>query len=302
MNSQFKLQLFAFLRRMTLALRHGAEKMHLLGLYKTCYEPLRKPVYAVLKPQGILQIEAQGMQWFVDGNDYVIASDLITYHAWEPEEAKLIAGFLEPGSVMIDVGSNLGYHALLAAKTVGKTGHIYAFEPEPHNFDLLTRNIRVNEFTNVTALPMILSDKSGKQRLYLSARNFGAHSLSEENVNFGRHGFVETESTTLDDFAAQRSLQRVALIKMDTQGAEGVILRGAESILKKYPDLKIIMEFWPAGLRRMETDPAEVLSKLKASGFKLSYLSQGMLLPLDNIPEAVSLAEKSNYLTLVCKR
>ena len=86
---------------------------------------------------------------FVDLRDSAVATHLFVSKTWEPEETKLVSRLLEEGDVFVDVGANLGYFTLIASDAVGKTGRVFAFEPEPNNFSLLQKNVEVNKCANV---------------------------------------------------------------------------------------------------------------------------------------------------------
>ncbi len=300
--SKFRLFLFATLRRVTLSLKTFFDHIGLGRFYKSLYESSRKNIYDFLRPRGIIQINAQGLKWLVDGADYVIASDLITYGVWEKEESALMTRTLRPSMTFVDIGANIGYHTLLAARTVGPSGRCYAFEPDPHNYDLLCRNISLNGFQNITPVQKIISDRNAVQKLFRSTRNYGGHSLAAENVNLGVADHVEIESVTLNDFFKSQGSPRIDLIKMDTQGAEGLILAGAGQILSSNPSVILLMEFWPFGLSHLGTDPRALLESLRRQGFRIQMLREGELRPVESMEETMRLAEIKNYLTLFCSR
>jgi hypothetical protein len=102
--------------------------------------------------------------------------------------------------------------------------------------------------------------------------NLGAHSLSERNL-IDKGGFVDVKTTTLDHFLKSIPEGHIDFIKMDTQGAEGLILEGADFVLR-YPDLKMIIEFWPWGLKSLGTNPLQLLKKLEDYGFIIKVIDE----------------------------
>ncbi|MBI1950631.1 MAG: FkbM family methyltransferase, partial [Acidobacteria bacterium] len=99
---------------------------------------------------------------------------------------------------------------------------------------------------------------------HLDRDNAGAHTLSSRNIQTVYKGSLQVETTTLDDFVEHEHL-RPDFIKMDLQGAEGLVIEGSQRVLKQNPHLMIVMEFWPEGLINMGASPAkllEVLSRL----------------------------------------
>ena len=82
---------------------------------------------------------------------------------------------LKPGMVVLDIGANIGYHTLISSKLVGNTGKIYSFEPEPHNFKLLLKNIEINEFKNIIPINKALSNNIGSTKLFLDTQSENIH-------------------------------------------------------------------------------------------------------------------------------
>src|ERR1017187_7387482 len=74
----------------------------------------------------------------------------VLHDQYEPETKILLSNIIRPGMTFLDVGAHVGHYTLLAARLVGPTGHVYAFEPEPENYAILTKNIALNGYTNVT--------------------------------------------------------------------------------------------------------------------------------------------------------
>jgi len=226
--------------------------------------------YKILRPHGIISIECLGNRLLVNAEDEGIVPYLLTEGIYEPPVTFLFNVLIKPGMTVLDVGANIGYFTLVAAKRVGENGRVFAFEPEPHNYNLLVQNIEFNHCANVTALPIALSDEQGQLLLYLHRTNLGCHSISKENVH-SEGGCTRVEATTLDSFISNLGDHRVDLIKMDIQGAEGLLIKGGEETLRR-DGLAIIMEFWPKGLRQVGTDPSELLRKLVELGFQIKVI------------------------------
>ncbi len=141
----------------------------------------------------------------------------------------LLSAMLRPGMNVVDVGANLGFYTLLAANCVGKSGRVWSFEPEPHNFQLLMKSIRASNLHNVEPVQMALSDKPGAERLYLApASEPNAHTLSQDRGM----GSLEIQSTSLDDFWRARGTGRLDLLKVHVFGDEPIVLRGSRKVLR----------------------------------------------------------------------
>lgn len=134
------------------------------------------------------------------------------------------------GNTVLDIGANIGYYTLIMSKLVGSTGKVYAFEPEPKNFEILKKNIELNKLDNVILEQKALSNIDGVTYLQLS-KDSGQHRLSD-------HG-VKVESITLDSYFGGG----IDFIKMDAEGSEYKIFKGMKNALKN-KNLKIVTEFY----------------------------------------------------------
>ena len=234
-------------------------------------------VYRVLvgkfKPQDIILADIQESKMYIDPKDEFIGVPMLV-EGYEKYETKLFKKYIKENMGVIDIGANIGYYSLLAAKLVGKNGKVYAFEPETANYKMLLKNVEINGYTNIVSEQKALSNKNGKTELFLSKVNSGEPSICKKNIS-ADDGFVEVETIRLDDVIKDTHID---FIKMDVQGAEGLVLDGAENILRNN-NLKIMMEFWPAGLSNMGTDPQGLLIKLQQNGFKISIIDKSFNQP-----------------------
>jgi FkbM family methyltransferase len=233
--------------------------------------PGARQAYALLHrlvfPGGERRIVVNGMPMWVDTRDRVIATHLLGDEVWEPLETAAFLAYAQEGMCVFDVGANIGYYTLLAARAVGPSGRVYAFEPEPHNFELLTRNVAENGFTNVRPINAAVSNRAGVVRLHLDDANFGAHSFDPGSVRNSSGRSVEAETVQLDDFADEARAFAGVLVKVDVQGAEGLVVEGGRRLLA-LPKVTAFMEFWPEALARAQADAARVLADLENLGFR----------------------------------
>ena len=233
-------------------------------------------MYYKLKPEGIVLIQVQGSKMYVNAAEGGIVPMLLKDGVMEKYETELFKKMVKEGMVVVDIGANIGYYSLIGAKLVGKNGIVYAFEPEPSNYELLCKNAEVNGYANVVPVQKAVSNQRGVAKLWVNKACLVVSSFSENNVLAFSKGnvlekdsFVEVETITLDGFFEDTvKNNRVDIIKIDTQGAEGLIVDGAEKILKSN-NLKIVTEFWPDGLKNVGTDPLKLLYKLQEHEFKI---------------------------------
>jgi len=189
----------------------------------------------------------------------------------------------------VDVGACIGYYTLLAAKQVGPSGKVYAFEPAPTNYELLLKNISLNGYRNVITVQKAISNMTGYTKLYLSDENIGWHSIYPKGKVSSQEVIVET--TTLDDYFESQGWPDIHLIKMDIEGAEAMALKGMRRLCK---NLKLIVEFNPAALQAAGANPNEFLDELKMLGFTIRVISDKGLFPLPTVSNNDRRCEKVN--------
>jgi len=188
---------------------------------------------------------------------------------WERTELKLLRGLGRPGMLVVDIGANIGFHTLALAQQVGPQGHVWAFEPDPGNFAALQQNIHANRAANVSAVNSAAGSTSGQSYLYLSQAHHGDHRTYGSDA---QRNAIPIQTVALDQFFPTG--QRIDLIKMDIQGAEGQALAGMQTLLKNNPGVIMLMEFWPMGLRQAGSSPEQILIDLQALGFTIEWIDQ----------------------------
>lgn len=201
--------------------------------------------------------------------DRVLALLLYKYNFLENYEMQLARSTVGEGMIVLDIGANIGYYSASLAKLVGTTGMVYAFEPDPDNYGLLSKNMKINDIKNVIPIQKAVADITGFIKLYLSYEHRGDHQIyatAEKRVS------IEIESVALDDFFKENL--KVDFIKMDVQGAEMLVLLGMEKIIRNNKNLKIICEFWLGGLRNSGFSGDEFLNKVRECGFGIYFIDE----------------------------
>jgi FkbM family methyltransferase len=189
---------------------------------------------------------------------------------YEPELAYL-KKILSPGKTFIDVGACYGIYTLAASSMVGEAGRVIAFEPASRAFPVLSRNITLNHLGNIHLFSLALSEERGMARLYHHP-NVGCDSLGRDD-SFTEE-FEEIRTETLDNVLRQVPVDRVDLIKMDVQGAEEQVLRGARNLLVWARPI-IIIESWPDGPPLFNLSPNGAWELLHGMGYELFVFEDG---------------------------
>ncbi|MCA2185591.1 FkbM family methyltransferase [Nonomuraea cavernae] len=158
---------------------------------------------------------------------------------------------------IFDVGANIGVYACTGAARVAAGGRLVAFEPVPENLAYLRRNVERNELTGrVSVEPMAVGDSPGELTVHLSGEQSGKHSAAAANVGTP----VETITvpmTSIDAYLADRGLTPPDLVKIDVEGYEGFVLRGATQALAASPTL--LFELHPELQANCGCDASELL-------------------------------------------
>lgn len=229
--------------------------------------------FKLLRPSEDI-IEIEGSKMYSSTSDLPVGYNrtfqaYIVKEGWEPETTRLFKKLAKAGDVIVDIGANIGYYTLLSAKIVGSRGKVYAFEPDPINYKILARNIRLNNLSNVVAERKAVSDKIGTLDLYLDSQDMGAHTIYKTKK---RTKTVAVESITLDKYFEGNG-HPINIIKMDIEGAEMAALIGMGDILRMNRGIKLFIEFFLPWIRRAGILPEEFVSFLfQDYGFKITVI------------------------------
>ena len=196
-------------------------------------------------------------------------SDLVQREVYlgvfEPRETRWARSRLRPGMTFVDVGANIGYYTLLGAQSVGSGGRILAIEPGPYAYRRLQETVERNRLEQVTTLPIAVGAEAGRLPLYIPPENSGNYSPTMLPSEGGTP--VETEVRTLDDLLEEHGVERVDLLKLDVEGFEPAVLRGARRALAEGRIGAALCEFNDFWLREAGTDPEALYETLTAAGF-----------------------------------
>lgn len=210
---------------------------------------------------------------------------------YESEVLQLIYRFLEKGDCFIDIGTHIGYYSVLAAKIVGNEGKVFAFEPELSNYQKILENISLNNLSNIQLFNLALSSESKETHLFFNQDNDGGHALWD----VGKHPFNQKslqsqtmqniQQSTLDDILSQQQdISQIKIIKIDTEGAEVNVIKGAVNTISKYNVPYIICEINRFGLKQMGTNEAELrefMNTLKYESYLITSDKSNQLIKLE---------------------
>jgi len=211
--------------------------------------------------------EVHGHTMFLDKND---AQSLSVEENYEPVETNYAIQNIKKGDIVLDLGAFIGYYTLVFARIVGPEGKVYAFEPNPENFAILKRNVEYNGYKNVVLINKAVSNKNGKLQFFLSKLNEGAGSLKvmydKELGSENETKTIEIESVKLDDYF---KTGKINFIKMDIEGAEYLALLGMQNMIRRSPNIKMMVEYQPLTLSASGVQPHKLISLIDELGFKI---------------------------------
>jgi FkbM family methyltransferase len=153
--------------------------------------------------------------------------------------ADLFLKFLRPGMVAVDCGAHIGEYTLIFAKLVGDDGQVHAFEPHPETFQYLKRNVERNGLQRVTFNHSAVGDENGAALFLLFPDPIAAHVVSSDEQEYPT---VKVPITSLDEYVSRHRLARVDAIKIDVEGSELAVIRGAAKLLQERPPGLVFIE------------------------------------------------------------
>ena len=142
----------------------------------------------------------------------------------EPDMTYTMLRIIRPGDVVADVGASIGFFTVLMSKLVGPNGMVYSFEPDERNLPRLQENLDLNKCDNVTVVTAPAFSHHAVLPFSL-AKDSGESSLGPVQV---LHKLVDLETCVLDDYP---DLTTASFVKVDAEGAEHAVMRGADSLL-----------------------------------------------------------------------
>jgi FkbM family methyltransferase len=218
---------------------------------------------------------APGVRLLLDLSDHVIGLNILRGR-YERDEITLVRGLLKPGDVAIDVGGHIGFFAMHMAAAVGPAGRVYAFEPLDTNANLLERSVAENGFqARVIVQRAAVGAATGTATLTFPLETLnsgGAYLLRDGTSALAGNERRDVPVVALDSLELRRP---VRFIKMDVEGAEPLVLRGADRLLRE-DQPTILSELHPTQLQRASGMTADAfLAQIAATGYRAHRVEGG---------------------------
>ncbi len=247
------------------------------------FHRLASPILSIFGMRGNSVVVRQGLRFELDA-DEAIDFGLLVFRDFEPGLRRAIERTVRSGEVVLDIGANTGIHTLILARQVGPQGCVFAFEPTRFAFAKLRKNLSLNPdlATRVTALEIGLTDVPGHALpdAVSSSWNLSAPLASANPLDMGYAQSTSGAKTlTLDEWSATSNLTRLDWIKLDVDGFEVRVLRGARATLAKWRP-KIFLEIAPHHFVRPEETFEQLIELIRDAGYRLHDLN-GTAFPTD---------------------
>lgn len=189
----------------------------------------------------------------------------------EKKEQELCRGVIKPGQIVFDVGAHVGNYTRLFSELVGPSGHVYAFEPTHLVFNKLKMNAGLS---NITLINQAVYSISGKFKLHEFEQGFDVfNSLRVPTTDHKPVRIVQVDAVSLDWFCKSNKILSVDYLKIDTEGAEREIFRGAEKLLTQKRIGYIQFEISRAFLDGFGINPSQVFEELWNKGYECHIIN-----------------------------
>ena len=208
---------------------------------------------------------------------YLIDRNILAFGAYDADLLRFVRAHVRPGDVCLDVGANLGQVTMHLGALAGPEGRVLAFEPLPHVRERLLAHVAANDLrSTVEVHPIALCDRTGTATFHFAEQavdNQGMGSLVMD-----RHPSLaltcDVRTSRLDDFVAERGIERIDWIKIDIQGAEPLFLDGARDTLRRF-ELELLVEVDPVDLRAGGSTSRGLLRTLDGLGYRAFEIADG---------------------------
>jgi FkbM family methyltransferase len=228
--------------------------------------------FGTLFPDGTMLVQTiHGLKYFIDPSDEIMAPQLVVYRQWEPELSSFVLNSVTPATVFVDIGANFGYFTCLAASKIGSkgTGKVISIEPNPVMQRLLRKNTRINwSLGPVEIHNCAITERTGFVEFVVPSGRAANASVVNSPTSQDDGRFI-VPSQTLDELLHGTI---VDLIKVDVEGFETAVLRGAGNTLRNSATIQIVLEWSLAQMKTAGFQAADLMKVLEDQQFTAYHL------------------------------
>jgi FkbM family methyltransferase len=204
----------------------------------------------------------------------------LSQHEIEKAEQVFYIEYLKPGMVVFDVGANVGELSLLFSRFVSSTGKVYAFECSPDTFERLQKIVDLSRRMNIKSNCLCLSDHAGTARLHTYDKDHATWNtladrpLHKYGIDIEPVSVTNIETATVDEYCRINNIQRIDLLKIDVEGAEYQVIKGASRMMREKRIGCVVFEFGQTTFD-MGNDPSEFSKLIAGFDYKLRNIVKG---------------------------
>jgi FkbM family methyltransferase len=201
--------------------------------------------------------------------------------SFESSEVKFVERYLRSGMTVLDIGAHHGFYSLLASRLIGPNGRVFAFEPSARERKRLARHVALNRCSNVQIEPTALGSHTTQADLFLvdGAEDY-CNSLRPPAVD-AKTRTTRVNVTSIDEFLSRTGIQKIDFIKLDVEGAELEVLKGARSLLAAVPRPTLLVEVYDIRTEPWGYRAHEIVRCLNQAGYEWFGLRD------DGTPQAI---------------
>ncbi len=210
-------------------------------------------IFRAMYPEGDTTAEYKGVKLTLSTKDTAIVPSILGGY-FESLELDLFAKAAEGSKIVFDVGANIGLFSCVAGKALQAGGVVYAFEPIAENAKYFRQNLLNNDLTNVELIESAVGQEVGALDIFVSTESIANHSASRRHSRGSES--ISVPMTSVDAFVSSRGIGHVDVIKIDVEGYDGYVLKGAVETIKNHRPT-IFVEYDPVGLKDCGFEPAD---------------------------------------------
>jgi FkbM family methyltransferase len=246
----------------------GITVEELVGYFLGSPEWITRGLYRAAGDAHLERVDTADVSLYVIKSDPVVGRELLASRAYEPHVTDRLRQFLVPGGVFVDIGANIGYYTLLAARRLGREGRVIAFEPNPVSLKVLLLNT-APEGDTIRVYPFAVSDREGFLSLMRIVSIASSKHVAEDELRYPSD-VGPTYAVRLDDVL--RDEPRIDVLKCDIDGHDYRAIQGGLATLARTRPV-VFAEFNPGTLRSFsEIDPVEYLRLFVGLDYRMTVL------------------------------
>ena len=213
----------------------------------------------------VRKVKRDGIWYELDLSEYM---EWVIYYGLNVENRRDLYCLVKRDMVLFDVGSNIGETLLNFAKLTGENGKVYGFEPVPYSFNKCSNNVSLNRFNNVSVSQIALSNKEETLFFQETNNNNSGGVFMNKNNTLGSY---KVEGITLDAYVERIGMTHLDLIKVDVEGFETNVLKGASETCRKFrPNL--FVEVDDVNLKNQGSSASELIALITSYGYQISKI------------------------------